>query len=150
MHALCTASVVIARFLLSAIFLASGVNKIVHWGVTEQLLMTIFGNWQSYLSGYEIAQNFFASMIFFTPTLLFAATLMELSGALLLLLGVKEKMGAALLLLVLIPTTILFHQFWFVEPSQKELQQVMFLKNLAIIGGLILVLLQGAQPPKKV
>lgn len=149
MKAIQAASIVIARFLLSAIFLAAGVNKIVHWGETEQNLMTVLCNWQSHLSGMELAQVFFSGLISFTPTLLFLATLMELGGALLLLLGVKEKIGAALLLIMLIPTTILFHQFWFVEGAQKELQQVMFLKNLAILGGLILVLLHGAETPHK-
>jgi uncharacterized membrane protein YphA (DoxX/SURF4 family) len=149
MKALRASSLVIARFLLSAIFLAAGVNKIVHWSETEQTLMTVLSNWQSYLSGFEFTQLMFSVLITFTPTLLLLATIMELGGALLLLLGVKEKIGAALLLIMLIPTTILFHQFWFVEGSAKELQQVMFLKNLAIIGGLILVLLHGAQAPQK-
>jgi uncharacterized membrane protein YphA (DoxX/SURF4 family) len=149
MKAIQAASIVVARFFLSAIFLAAGVNKIVHWGETEQGLMTVLSSWQSYLSGFECAQVFFTGLISFTPTLLLIATLMELGGALLLLLGVKEKIGAALLLLMLIPTTILYHQFWFVDGSEKELQQVMFLKNLAILGGLILVIIHGAQPPEK-
>ena len=149
MKAIRASSIVIARFLLSAIFLAAGVNKIVHWYETEQTLMTILSNWQSYLSGYEFTQLIFSVLITFTPSLLFLATLMELVGAILLLLGVKERMGAALLLLMLIPTTILYHQFWFVEGSAKELQQIMFLKNLALLGGLILVLLHGAQSPQK-
>ena len=147
MKAIRTASVVIARFFLSAIFLAAGVKKITHWSETEQMLMNVLASWQSYLSAYEWIQIFFSTLLSFAPTLLCVATLMELGGALLLLLGVKEKLGAALLLLFLIPTTVLFHQFWFVEPSGRELQQVMFLKNLAILGGLIFVLLHGAQTP---
>jgi uncharacterized membrane protein YphA (DoxX/SURF4 family) len=149
MKALRASSIVIARFLLSAIFLAAGVNKIVHWSETEQTLMSVLSNWQSYLSSYEFTQLIFSVLITFTPSLLFLATLMELVGAILLLLGVKERVGAALLLMMLIPTTILYHQFWFVEGSAKELQQVMFLKNLALLGGLILVLIHGAQSPQK-
>jgi putative oxidoreductase len=149
MKAIRAAFIVIARFLLSAVFLAAGINKIVHWQETEQTLMNVLSNWQSHMSGQEMIQTFFATAIAFTPTLLFLATLMELVGALLLLLGIKEKVGAALLLALLIPTTILFHQFWFVDGLEKELQQAMFLKNLAILGGLILVLLHGAGSPQK-
>jgi uncharacterized membrane protein YphA (DoxX/SURF4 family) len=145
MQAIQAASIVIARFLLSAIFLAEGVNKIIHWGDAEQILMNVLGNWQSYLSSFEWTQIFFSTLISFTPSLLLVATLMEWGGALLLLLGIKERFGAALLLIMLIPTTILYHQFWFIEGGEKELQQVMFLKNLAILGGLILVLIHGAQ-----
>lgn len=111
--------------------------------------MSALSDWQSYLSFSEMAQNAFTTLILFTPVLLISATLMELAGSLLLLLGIREKFGAALLLAMLIPTTLLFHQFWFVESSMKEIQQAMFLKNLAIMGGLILVLLYGAQSSEK-
>lgn len=149
MQAIRAASIVIARFLLSAVFLAAGIHKIVHWQETEAALMNALSHWQSCLSSFEFAQIFFSTLLAYTPTILLLATLMELAGGLLLLLGIKEKLGAALLVVLLIPTTLLFHQFWFLEPSDKELQQLMFLKNLAILGGLILVLLHGAQTPEK-
>jgi uncharacterized membrane protein YphA (DoxX/SURF4 family) len=147
MKAIRAASTVIARFLLSAVFLAAGINKIIRWQDAEQGLMDVLGGWESYLSGFETMQIFFSTLLLFTPALLAVATLFELGGALLLLLGIREKLGATLLILVLLPTTLLFHQFWFVDGSLKELQQVMFLKNLAILGGLILVLLHGACTP---
>jgi len=140
---------VVARFLLSAVFLASGANKLFHWRETETQLMGVLSDWQSYLSFSEAAQNFFTSVILFTPVLLIVATALELIGGLLLLLGVRERLGAALLLLMLLPATILYHQFWFVESSARELQQIMFLKNLAIMSGLILVLLHGAETSTK-
>lgn len=143
-----TASTVLARFLLSAIFLAGGINKIFHWHESEKKMMNVFSDWQAYTDFSSSLQEFFASLVPWTPLLLIGATLFELIGGLLLLLGVREKWGAALLILFLIPTTILLHQFWFVEGPEKELQQIMFLKNLAIMGGLILVVLRGAQPAK--
>ncbi|HEX2582775.1 MAG TPA: DoxX family protein [Chlamydiales bacterium] len=139
-----SSAIVLARFLLSAVFLASGVNKLFHWRETETQLMGVLSDWQSYLSFSETAQSFFTSVILFTPVLLIIATALELFGGLLVLLGIKEKTGAALLLIMLVPATLLYHQFWFVESAAKELQQVMFLKNLAIMGGLIMVLLQSA------
>ena len=45
----------------------------------------------------------------------------------------------------MIPTTILFHPFWYMEGAPRDLQTIMFLKNLAILGGLILMLLHGGQ-----
>jgi putative oxidoreductase len=135
---------VLARFLLSAIFLASGVNKLFHWRETETGLMGVLSHWQSHLSFSEAAQNFFSSVIQFTPVLLIVATGLELIGALLLLLGVKEKIGAILLLFFLVPVTIFYHQFWFLEATERELQQVMFLKNLAIVGGLLMVILHDS------
>ncbi len=144
-----SSAAVLARFLLSAVFLAGGVNKLFHWRETENQLMGVLSNWQSFLSFSETAQNLFTSVILFTPVLLIVATILELVGALLLLLGIKEKVGAALLIAMLVPVTILYHQFWFVEAIAKELQQTMFLKNLAIIGGLIMVLLHGGDTSSK-
>jgi len=149
MKAIQVASTILARFLLSAIFLASGVNIIFNWHEEEKTLMNVLTDWQACTDFFPRLQEGFSILIPWTPLLLIIATLFELIGGLLLLLGVREKLGAGLLILFLIPATILCHQFWFVEGSMRELQQIMFLKNLAIIGGLILVLLHGAQPPAK-
>ena len=90
---------------------------------------------------------FFTVLSHSVPLLLIASTLLELIGGLLILLAVKEKLGAFLLLVVLFFTTIVFHPFWFLEGDLREMQIAMFLKNLAIAGGLLLVLLNGIQPP---
>ncbi len=87
-------------------------------------------------------------MVPVTPILLLVATLFELLGGLSVLLGVKEKWGAVMLLLFLIPATILMHPFWFVEGSARELQLSHFLKNSAIVGGLLMIFLRGVEKPK--
>jgi uncharacterized membrane protein YphA (DoxX/SURF4 family) len=143
------ASTVLARFLLSAMFLAAGINKIFHWHETEKMLMNVLCDWQSNTGFSSTAQECFGSLTPWAPLLLMTAVLFEMVGGVLLLLGIREKLGASLLLLFLIPVTILMHQFWFVEGMMREMQQIMFLKNLAIMGGLILVILHGAQAPTK-
>ena len=143
------AAIVLARFLLSAIFLTAGVNKLFHWHETEKMLMSVLCDWQSYMGFSDTAQECFSILTPWTPFLLIGATLLELVGGLLLLLGVREKLGASLLILFLVPTTVLIHQFWFAEGGLREVQQIMFLKNLAILGGLLMVLLYGAQSPTK-
>jgi putative oxidoreductase len=55
--------------------------------------------------------------------------------------GIAPKLAATALLGTLIPTTVVGHQFWKEEtPAGKAGQQVQFLKNVAILGGLLLVL----------
>lgn len=140
-----TFSTVLARFFLSAVFLAGAVSKLFHWHESEKMLMNTLCDWQASLGFYETAQNCLAMITPWTPLLLIAATLFEMVGGLLLLLGMKEKLGASLLILFLIPATLLMHAFWLHEGGVRELQTIMFLKNLAILGGLLLVLLHGAQ-----
>lgn len=79
------------------------------------------------------------------PVLLIGAAIVEVIGGLSLIFGYKARAGAILLILYLIPTTILFHDFWnIVEPIAKQLQTIMFLKNLAIFGGLLYIASTGA------
>lgn len=58
-----------------------------------------------------------------------------LLGTISLILGYKTKIGAGLLILFLIPTTLLFH------PFATDLGN--FLKNLGLIGGLLMVIAYG-------
>jgi putative oxidoreductase len=66
-----------------------------------------------------------------------------LNGALMILagLGIAPKLAAALLIGSLIPTTLVGHAFWKEAPGPEyEKQLLQFLKNLGLIGGLLMVL----------
>lgn len=143
---LCTT--VVARFLISLIFLAGAVNKILHWHEMDRMLMNVLCDWQSNVGFSDSLQDCFVTLIPLTPLLLLGAIFCELIGGLFVLLGIKEKLGAGLLILFLLPTTVLMHQFWFVEGGARELQLTHFLKNLAILGGLLMILLREGEPQK--
>jgi putative oxidoreductase len=104
----------ISRVLLSAIFIWSGINKILDPTGTQQ-----------YMAAYGMPA---------TGLLLVAAIAIELGGGLSVLLGYRSRLGAALLGLLLIPATLIFHTN-FSDPTQ----QIMFMKNLAILGGLLTI-----------
>jgi putative oxidoreductase len=77
----------------------------------------------------------------YIPVIILITALIELIGALSLILGWKTRWGATLLFLFLIPATLIFHNFWdYVEPVARQLQMNMFFKNLAIMGGLLYIL----------
>ncbi|MEN9654910.1 MAG: hypothetical protein RL235_1022 [Chlamydiota bacterium] len=143
------ASVALARFFLSAIFLAGAVNQVMHWGDSERLLANTLSDWQTYVGFSQAAQEFFIFITPWTPLMLIIATLLQIVGGLLLLLGVQEKWGASLLILFLIPATVLFHAFWLFDDVEAPVQSIMFLKNLGLMGGLMMVLLYGAQPVQR-
>jgi putative oxidoreductase len=111
----------IARALLSALFLWSGVNKALDPVGTQQYMA--------------------AHGMIFTEALLMAAIVIEIGGALSVLLGYRARLGAAALALFLVPATLIFHTN-FAEPTQ----QIMFMKNLAIFGGLLMVVQFGSGP----
>ena len=67
-------------------------------------------------------------------------TLMVIGG-ILLALGIKPKLAAVILAACLIPTTYAGHRFWDEESKQASNQQLtQFMKNLAMLGGLVIVL----------
>ena len=68
------------------------------------------------------------------------AATMVFAGVLLAL-GIAPKAAAGALLGSLIPTTLVGHAFWREEtPQARSMQLAHFLKNLGLIGGLLLIL----------
>lgn len=70
--------------------------------------------------------------------LLVGAIVFLLLGSIAVILGVKARWGAVLLVLFLIPTTIVFH-----PPTGGEEDLIQFLKNLGLLGGLLLIISYG-------
>lgn len=114
----------IGRILLSVIFLMSGVHKLTAWQST---------------AGRMAEQGMVAVHLF-----LAGAVILELGGGLSLLLGFRTKLGAVALIVFLIPTTVIFHDFWSHSGSEQQLQMIHFMKNIAILGGLFMTAGAGA------
>jgi putative oxidoreductase len=72
---------------------------------------------------------------------------LALAGGLSVLFGYKTRLGAALLVLFLVPVTLAMHRFWAIpDPQLAMLQRVMFLKNLSMLGGALLFVYYGGGP----
>ena len=107
-----------ARIFISAIFIWSGVNKIINPVATQE--------------------NMSAHGMPLTLVFLVAAIALEILGGLSVLLGIKTRWGAAMLIIFLIPATLIFH-----TDLGTEIEQAMFLKNLAMLGGLLMLIRYG-------
>lgn len=111
----------IGRILLSVIFLGSAATKIADPAGT-----------QAYMSAYGLPM---------TSLLLVGAIATELLGGLALLVGLKTKHTALVLSGFLLSATLIFHT------RLGEQQQLLhFLKNVSILGGLLLVMAEGSGP----
>ena len=130
------------RVFLSFIFLYEAYDSVFYFRETR-LKMSFYGLvWQ---------QEF----------LLYTAIAVLVTGGLLVLLGYRASLGAFLLLLYWLPVTFIVHDFWNIPPAclvevnctplqlettdlYRRLQGVLFMKNLAISGGLLMVLVNGS------
>jgi putative oxidoreductase len=72
---------------------------------------------------------------------------LAIAGGLSILLGYRAKLGAWLIVLFLIPVTLMLHKFWAVQdPMMAQIQMILFMKNVAMLGGALLISQFGAGP----
>ena len=103
-------------------------------------LITGFGK----INGFQGVTGQIASKGLPVPEVLAVATItLELVGGLMLVFGWKARWAAMALAAFTALAGVLFHNFWAVPEAQKMLQQIQFLKNVAIIGGLLFVAAYG-------
>jgi putative oxidoreductase len=70
-----------------------------------------------------------------------------IAGSLSILLGYRAKLGAWLIVLFLIPVTLMLHKFWTVQdPMMAQIQMILFMKNVSMLGGALLISQFGAGP----
>ena len=68
-------------------------------------------------------------------------------GGLSILLGYRARIGAWLIVLFLVAVTPMMHKFWTVtDPMMQQMQMIMFMKNVAMLGGALLISQLGAGP----
>jgi putative oxidoreductase len=119
------AAVVLGRFLFALIFLMAGANHF-----NKQTI------------GYAASQG--------VPLASVAVPLsgvLAIAGGLSILLGYRAKPGAWLIVLFLIPVTLMMHKFWTVtDPMMAQIQMIMFMKNVSMLGGALLIAQFGAGP----
>lgn len=129
MNALCKLATdfgpLVGRILLALIFVMAGFGKI---------------------PGFEQTAGYMASKGLPMVNILLALTIViELGGGLMIMLGLFARYAAAIIFLFCIPVTFIFHDFWNVADAQAAyMQQLFFMKNLAIMGGLALVVAFGS------
>jgi putative oxidoreductase len=105
-------------------------------------LLTAVGHFAPQTIAYAAQQG-----IPFAHVLVPASGLLAFAGGLSVTLGYHARLGAWLLVAFLIPVTLTMHAFWAVpDPMMAQLQQAMFMKNLSIIGGALIVAYHGAGP----
>jgi putative oxidoreductase len=73
--------------------------------------------------------------------------LLAILGGLSILLGFRAKIGAWFIVLFLAGVTPMMHKFWAVsDPMMAQMQMIMFMKNLSMLGGALLITQFGSGP----
>lgn len=126
MNALTTPAALAGRLLLGGFFLFFGLTK-----------FTSLGGTAGYIASVGLPMPMAGAV--------FAAAL-ETFGGLALLLGWQARIAALALAAFTLVASVIFHAFWAVPAEQAFVQQLMFTKNLALTGGLLMLAALGAGP----
>lgn len=76
--------------------------------------------------------------------LLYSVIVVLVLGAILILIGYYANLGAILILLYWIPVTFIIFSFWNDPVEVRRIQSIMFMKNIAIAGGLLILIVNGS------
>ena len=114
----------LGRLLLAALFLPAGIGK-----------LTGFSGTAGYISS--------AGLPF--PELGAATAItVEIVGSIALIIGLGTRPAALILALFTLMASVFFHNYWAVPADQQLMQQLLFFKNIAVVGGLVTLAAWGA------
>ena len=108
----------VGRILLGLIFVLSGFEKLTDFPGTAGYIAS---------KGLPMAQVLAALSV-----------AIELGGGILLAVGWKARWAALVLFLFTIPITLVFHNFWAMTGADAAMNKIQFLKNVSIMGGMLL------------
>ena len=79
------------------------------------------------------------------PEFLYHAAIAVVSlGAILIAIGYRVGVGTFLICIYWLPYTFAVYQFWETDPEHSYFEQIMFIKNIAIVGGMLILSANGA------
>lgn len=110
----------IGRIILGLFFVNSGFNHFAHLGM---------------IAGYAGSKKIPAPKF-----LAFVSGLFLFLGGLSILLGVYPVIGIILIIAFLLPAAFFVHNFWTLPKEQRPADKVNFMKNLALVGALLMLL----------
>lgn len=142
-------AIIIGRCFLSILFIVSAIYKILDWKEMQKALIKALCEWQNYTKATLNLQECFADIWPWLPAVLIVSVTVELLGGLSIFFNIWARLGAFLLLVFLAISTVIFDHFWFVEGAKQDLMLIMFMKNVAIMGGLFYVIAFGGSSGKK-
>src|SRR5260221_7298227 len=108
--------VLLGRLALAALYLPSGFNKLVHLGSFADAMVAILG------------------------------AVVEFFGALAVLVGFRTRYAALLMIGFTIVASVVSHHFWDIHDATRQMQYVQFMKNMAIIAGVLFLFVHGPGP----
>jgi putative oxidoreductase len=114
----------IGRLMLAALFLPAGIAK-----------LTGFAGTVGYISSVGLPLATLGAIV---------ALVVEIGAGLALVAGYRTRAAAAVLAVFTLFASVFFHAYWAAPADQVMIAELLFFKNIAVIGGLLLLVAYGA------
>lgn len=115
----------LARILLSAIFIFEAYDSVAFYNKTQNTMSEYGLTWQQ-------------------DTLLILAIVLLSVGGIFLLIGYRTSLASIFLLAYWLPVTFIVYSWWNDPIEYQRLNSILFMKNLAVAGGLLMILIHGS------
>ncbi|MBP7713068.1 MAG: DoxX family protein [Gammaproteobacteria bacterium] len=112
------------RLLMAALFLPAGIHKV-----------TGFAGTVGHISSAGLPMPEVAAAL---------AVAVEIGAAVALILGYRTRLAAIALAVFTLVASYFFHNYWAMPSDQQMVQQLMFFKNMGVVGGLLTIAAWGA------
>ncbi|MFP5418210.1 MAG: DoxX family protein [Gammaproteobacteria bacterium] len=113
-----------ARLLIVALFLPAGIGKLTGFDGTVGYIAS---------AGLPLAAAGAA-----------LAVVVEIGASLALLAGFGTRVASVVLAVFTLAASLFFHAYWTLPADQAYVNQLLFFKNIAVIGGLLMLVAYGA------
>lgn len=113
-----------ARLMIVVLFLPAGISKLTTFEATAGYIASV---------GLPLASAGAA-----------LAIAVEILGSLALLAGFRARLAAGILAVFTLAASFFFHAYWAVPQDQAFVTQLLFFKNIAIVGGLLAIVAYGS------
>lgn len=113
-----------ARLLFVFLFLPAGISK-----------LTGFAGTVGYIASVGLPFASLGAVV---------AIVVEVLGGVALLVGLRTRAAAVVLAGFTLAASVFFHAYWSMPADQAAVQQLLFTKNLAVVGGLLALAVSGA------
>jgi putative oxidoreductase len=114
----------VGRLLLALVFLPAGISKV-----------TGFAGMVGYTASVGMPLPQVATAI---------ALVIEIVGGIALIVGFGTRWAALALAFFTLVASFFFHNYWTLPADQQMIQQLMFFKNIGLVGGLLVLAAHGA------
>lgn len=112
------------RLLMAWLFLPAGIDK-----------LTGFAGTVGYISSVGLPMPQLGAVV---------ALVVEIVGGLALIAGLGTRLAAIVLAAFTLVASFFFHAYWAVPADQQLIPQLLFYKNIAVVGGLLTIAAWGA------